>query len=91
MPSHTLLQHHQVGVFAIDQDGYAAGIVVGRVGLLLMSRLSEQQMQFQLSGGWFSAEELWLLPVTLFIGLIAAVIPAIQAYRTDISQVLRNE
>jgi putative ABC transport system permease protein len=71
--------------------GYAAGIVVGRVGLLLMSRLSEQQMQFQLSGGWFSSEELWLLPVTLFIGLIAAVIPAIQAYRTDISQVLRNE
>jgi len=71
--------------------GYAAGIALGRVGLLLMSRLSEQQMQFQLSGGWFSMEELWLLPVTLLIGLIAAVIPAMQAYRTDISQVLRNE
>lgn len=71
--------------------GYAAGVALGRIGLLLMSRLSEQQMQFQLSGGWFSIEELWLLPVTLLIGLIAAVIPAVQAYRTDISQVLRNE
>lgn len=71
--------------------GYAAGVAIGRIGLLLMSRLSEQQMQFQLSGGWFSIEELWLLPVTLLIGLIAAVIPAMQAYRTDISEVLRNE
>lgn len=72
--------------------GYAAGIAVGRLGVLLMSRLSQQQMQFQLSGGgWFSMEELWLLPVTLLIGTVAALIPAIQAYRTDISEVLRNE
>jgi len=71
--------------------GYAAGIAVGRMGLMLMSRFSGQQMQFHLSGAWFSVEELWLLPVTLLIGLVAAAIPALQAYRTDISQVLRHE
>ncbi|MCF8256450.1 MAG: FtsX-like permease family protein [Flavobacteriales bacterium] len=71
--------------------GYAAGIALGRAALLLMSYLSEQQMQFQLSGGWFSAEELCLLPITLLIGLFAALIPAFQAYRTDISEILRNE
>lgn len=71
--------------------GYGAGIALGRIGLLLMARLGEEQMQMSLSGNGFTMEELWLLPVTLVIGLIAALIPAFQAYRTDISSVLRNE
>jgi putative ABC transport system permease protein len=71
--------------------GYSAGIVLGRIGLLLMARLGEEQMQMSLTGNGFTMEEVWLLPVTLIIGLIAALIPAFQAYRTDISSVLRNE
>jgi ABC-type antimicrobial peptide transport system permease subunit len=38
-----------------------------------------------------STVELWLLPFTLGVGLIAAIIPAIRAYRSDISTILRNE
>jgi putative ABC transport system permease protein len=72
-------------------SGHVAGTVLGRAGLVLMAKLSEEQMQLGLAGGWLPMEELWLLPVTLLIGLIAALIPAIQAYRTDISEVLRNE
>lgn len=71
--------------------GYLAGIALGRMGLWLMARLGEEQMQMSLTGNGFTAEELWLLPITLLIGLIAALIPAFQAYRTDISSVLRNE
>ncbi len=71
--------------------GHVAGTVLGRAGLVLMAKLSEEQMQLGIAGGWLPMEELWLLPVTLLIGLIAALIPAIQAYRTDISEVLRNE
>ena len=71
--------------------GYSAGIALGRIGLLLMARLGEEQMQMSLTGNGFTMEEVWLLPVTLIIGLIAALIPAFQAYRTDISSVLRNE
>lgn len=71
--------------------GHAAGTVLGRAGLILMAKLSEEQMQLGLAGGWLPMEELWLLPVTLLIGTVAALIPAIQAYRTDISEVLRNE
>lgn len=71
--------------------GHLAGIVLGRTGLMLMAKLSEEQMQLGLAGGWLPMEELWLLPVTLLIGTVAALIPAVQAYRTDISEVLRNE
>jgi len=71
--------------------GHVAGTVLGRAGLVLMAKLSEEQMQLGLAGGWLPMEELWLLPVTLLIGTVAALIPAVQAYRTDISEVLRNE
>jgi len=71
--------------------GHLAGTALGRAGLVLMAKLSEEQMQLGLAGGWLPAEELWLLPVTLLIGMVAALIPAFQAYRTDISEVLRNE
>jgi putative ABC transport system permease protein len=71
--------------------GHVAGTVLGRTGLVLMAKLSEEQMQLGLAGGWLPMEELWLLPVTLLIGTVAALIPAVQAYRTDISEVLRNE
>ncbi len=72
-------------------SGHVAGTVLGRAGLVLMAKLSEEQMQLGLAGGWLPMEELWLLPVTLLIGTVAALIPAVQAYRTDISEVLRNE
>jgi putative ABC transport system permease protein len=71
--------------------GHLAGTVLGRAGLVLMAKLSEEQMQLGFAGGWLPAEELWLLPVTLLIGMVAALLPAFQAYRTDISEVLRNE
>lgn len=71
--------------------GHVAGTVLGRAGLVLMAKLSEEQMQLGLAGGWLPMEELWLLPVTLLIGTVAALIPAVQVYRTDISEVLRNE
>ncbi len=71
--------------------GYTAGIALGRLGQVMMQHFGEQQLQMGASLLTFSYQELMLLPITLFIGLIAALIPAVQAYRTDISNVLRNE
>ena len=71
--------------------GYALGIILGRVGIMLLSYFGEDQFQFSVSQTGVAAVELWLLPLTLSIGLIAALIPAIRAYRSDISSILRNE
>jgi len=71
--------------------GYTLGIILGRVGIMLLSYFGEDQFQFSVSQTGVAQVEIWLLPLTLCIGLIAALIPAIRAYRSDISSVLRNE
>ncbi len=71
--------------------GYAAGIVIGRIGMMVISSFGENQFHFSLSLQTFSAVEVWLLPLTLIVGIVAAFIPAFQAYQTDISAILRNE
>ena len=71
--------------------GYVLGIILGRVGIMLLSYFGEDQFQFSVSQIGIAQVEIWLLPLTLSIGLIAALIPAIRAYRSDISSILRNE
>jgi len=71
--------------------GYILGIILGRVGIMLLSSFGEDQFQFSVSQNSIADVEIWLLPLTLCIGFVAAVIPAIRAYRSDISSVLRNE
>jgi putative ABC transport system permease protein len=71
--------------------GYAAGIALGRIGQAIMTHFGNEQIQMGTSLWALSSQELYLFPITLLIGVIAALIPAFQAYRTDISKVLRNE
>jgi len=71
--------------------GYFVGIVLGRVGMFIISVLAEDQFHFEVSVQSIAPVEAWLLPITLIIGLVASIIPAIQAYRTDISTILKNE
>ncbi len=71
--------------------GYVTGIVLGRIGMIVISSFGEDQFHFGLSLQVFTSVEVWLLPLTLAVGIVAALIPALQAYRTDISSVLRNE
>lgn len=71
--------------------GYAFGIILGRVGIMMLSSFGEEQFHFSVTQSGVSTIELWLLPFTLGVGLIAAIIPAIRAYRSDISSILRNE
>jgi len=71
--------------------GYAFGIILGRVGIMMLSSFGEEQFHFSVMQSGVSTIELWLLPFTLGVGLIAAIIPAIRAYRSDISTILRNE
>ena len=70
--------------------GFVLGIVLSRIGLWLISGLVENQYQTNLSGQLFVKEELWLFLMTIGLGILSALIPALRAYRTDIAKILKK-
>jgi putative ABC transport system permease protein len=71
--------------------GYLFGTVLGRVGIVLLSKASDSDFKL----GFDPMEIIWkkeglLFGLTLLVGLIAAVIPAIKAYTINISKTLAN-
>jgi putative ABC transport system permease protein len=68
--------------------GSVIGILMGHGVLLLMGNVLEETKKAGISGVVFYPEEWIILVGSLLLGILCAVIPAIQAYRTDISKVL---
>lgn len=71
--------------------GYFFGTVLGRVGIVLLSKASESDFKL----GFDPMEIIWekeglLFGLTLLIGLLAVLIPAIKAYTINISKTLAN-
>ncbi|WP_396218521.1 ABC transporter permease [Flavobacterium sp.] len=71
--------------------GYLFGTILGRIGIILLSKASESDFKL----GFDPMEIIWekeglLFGLTLLVGLIAAVIPAIKAYTINISKTLAN-
>lgn len=67
--------------------GYIAGFLVSRLGMWLLAGYAESNFHYDLSG-WFGTWDLYLLSLSLFIGLLSALIPALKAMKTDISKTL---
>ncbi len=71
--------------------GYLFCTILGRVGIVLLSKASESDFKL----GFDPMEIIWekeglLFGLTLLVGLIAALIPAIKAYTLNISKTLAN-
>ncbi len=69
--------------------GFAAGIGLCRAGLSLLNNLAARDFHFRFGYGWVK-EEVWLMVITLLIGIFAAIIPAVKAYRLNIAKTLSN-
>lgn len=67
--------------------GSIIGIALGHFVLELISHYQESS-QAKLSGKIFITSELYLLLAGLGIGIFASIIPALQAYRSNISKIL---
>lgn len=67
--------------------GSLAGMLLGH-GALHIIGYWQGSPQARMDGLVFLPEEGWLLGAGLLIGLVAALLPAIQAYRTDISETM---
>ncbi|EDM35291.1 hypothetical protein PBAL39_13702 [Pedobacter sp. BAL39] len=67
--------------------GTVVGLALGHFALQLIGSYQESS-QAKLTGFLFLNEEIYLFVAGLAIGIFAAIIPAIQAYRSDISRIL---
>ncbi|WAC40838.1 ABC transporter permease [Pedobacter sp. SL55] len=67
--------------------GTIIGIALGH-GILQLIGSYQESSQAKMNGLLFIDEEIYLLAAGLLIGIVAAIIPAIQAYRADISKIL---
>ena len=68
--------------------GYVLGIALSHGGMEILAEQMKESYRYTFSGWVFLKEELYLLAGALGIGFVAAILPAIQASRTDISTTL---
>lgn len=68
--------------------GLLVGLVFGHLATEILSTSVAQAEQMKLTGWMWAPEEAWLFALALGVGIVSALIPAIQAYRTDIAQTL---
>lgn len=71
--------------------GYSFGLIFGRIGMWLVSILGNDQFHVNLNQMIVSPIEIWLFPITMLVGVLASLLPAIAAYRTEISSVLKSD
>jgi putative ABC transport system permease protein len=70
--------------------GAVLGILLGHGVAQALGHLLPEARNMGLSGLSWLPEEFYVLGLALLVGLVAALLPAIQAYRTDIARVLAS-
>lgn len=70
--------------------GFVLGILLSRLGMLLMSYLMEANYHYDFSGWNWLYDEAWLFIIALLIGLSASLVPAIRAFYINISKTLSH-
>lgn len=68
--------------------GYGLGILLSHVGIELIGRFVKSADRYGFTGTTFLPGEAWLLLGAIFVGFLAAIIPAWQARQTDIHDTL---
>jgi len=68
--------------------GALIGIALGHVMTELLGMLLSARQQVEITGWYWVQHEWWLLAMGAAVGLVAAIIPAIFAYRSDLARTL---
>lgn len=68
--------------------GSAIGLLLAHVGAEILGEVFEQSAGSALSGRTFLIEEVWLVLGAVLAGLLAALVPAVRAYRADVAAIL---
>ena len=70
--------------------GFLIGMILSRVGLIILSNAMEDNFHYSLTDIGIQQSEIILLGVTLLVGIVASLLPAVRAFRIDISKTLSN-
>jgi putative ABC transport system permease protein len=57
---------------------------------MFVSSLMEESINYNLSSIKILSEELWLLVLSVILGVLSSLIPAIQVYKMNISKILAD-
>ena len=68
--------------------GTVIGIVLGHAFTSALGAWLQSQQQYPVTGLTWQPEELWLAAAAIGVGVLAALLPAWRAYRTDVSRTL---
>ena len=71
--------------------GFILGLLFSRFGVMFVSSLMEESLNYNLNSFKVLSEEYWLLGLSVLIGLISSLIPAVQVYKMNISKILADE
>ena len=70
--------------------GFGLGLLFSRFGVMFVSSLMEESINYNLSSIKILGEELWLLVLSVILGILSSLIPAIQVYKMNISKILAD-
>lgn len=70
--------------------GFFSGLLLSRIGLIILSNTMKENFHYSLDKLGMTKWELLLFGITLFIGIVASLLPAVKALRMDISKTLAN-
>ncbi len=68
--------------------GLVLGLILGHIGMTLAGGILEESYRYQFTGLLWLPEEIYIVIGALIIGLVAALIPAIEGSRTDLHKTL---
>jgi len=64
------------------------GLLLGHALASILGVWLERQQHYPVTGLEWRPEELWVAGIALAVGVVAAILPAWRAYRTDVSRTL---
>jgi len=85
-----LLMHVLLEGLVLTGMGILAGLLIGHIATEWLGGAFSEARQMNLTGWKWLSEEWLVIGVTLIIGIVASLIPALQAYKTDIAKTLQK-
>jgi len=71
--------------------GLIIGLVLSRVGITLLSDMAKDSFHDEFNAMLFLPQEYYLVGITLGLGVVASLLPALRAFFMDISKTLSND
>jgi putative ABC transport system permease protein len=74
----------------LSVSGFVLGLLFSRFGVMFVSSLMEESLNYNLNSFKILNDEFWLLGLSILIGIVSSLIPAIQVYKMNISKILAD-